>query len=139
MATQITVETSVHAPIERAWQAWTDPKHITAWNAASDDWHCPRATNDLRAGGTFTTRMEARDGSQGFDFGGTYSDVTPHEHIAYVMDGEDARHVDVTFTQEGDHVKIVETFDAETENPIDMQRAGWQSILDRFKAYAESM
>jgi uncharacterized protein YndB with AHSA1/START domain len=131
----ITITTSVHASLTTVWERWTQTKHVIQWNAASDDWFCPRAENDLRTGGQFTYRMEARDGSAGFDFGGTYRDVTPNQHIAYAM--EDGRTVDVTFEASGDQVTITETFDAESENPLEMQRAGWQSILDRFKAYAE--
>ncbi|MBP9869413.1 SRPBCC family protein [Patescibacteria group bacterium] len=137
MATQVTVETVVRASPEKVWSAWTEPEHVTKWNAASADWHSPRATNDLRVDGRFNTRMESRDGSQGFDFEGTYIDVVPHQRIAYVMD--DGRKVDITFTQEGESVKVVETFDAETENSVEMQKAGWQSIMDGFKKYVEEM
>jgi uncharacterized protein YndB with AHSA1/START domain len=139
MNNPITIETSVHAPIEKVWSAWTEPQHITKWNAASEDWHTPRAENDLRVGGTFSSRMEARDGSQGFDFGGTYTEVVPNERIAYTMNGEDARKVEITFTTEGDHVKIVEMFEPESENPIEMQKGGWQSIMNGFKAYVEKL
>lgn len=137
MAEQVTVETVVHASPEKVWNAWTEPEHITKWNAASEDWHTPRATNDLRVDGRFSSRMESRDGSQGFDFEGTYTEVVPHQRIAYVMD--DGRNVGITFTQEGESVKIVETFDAESENPVEFQKAGWQSIMDGFKKYAEGM
>ena len=131
----ITVQTKVEAPLIKAWQFWTEPEHIMQWNNASPDWHTPRATNDLRTGGSFTSRMEARDGSVGFDFGGTYSEVVPHQHIAYAMD--DGRKVTVTFKAEGDDTMIIETFDPETENSPEMQRAGWQSIMDNFKSYVE--
>jgi len=133
--TSITIETTVDAPVEKVWERWTRPEHITRWNAASDDWHTPTATNDLRPGGTFTSRMEARDGSMGFDFGGTYDDVDHHRHISYTMG--DGRRVSVTFDSHGDKTKVVETFDAETENSLEMQRAGWQAILDNFKKYTE--
>jgi uncharacterized protein YndB with AHSA1/START domain len=133
---KITVETSVHAPVEKAWACWTNPDCITRWNAASDDWHSPRATNDLRVGGTFTARMEAKDGSAGFDFGGTYTAVEEFAEISYVMD--DGRAVTVSFDGHGDHTHVTETFDAETQNPEDMQRQGWQAILDNFAAHVEA-
>jgi uncharacterized protein YndB with AHSA1/START domain len=134
--TKITVQTEVSVPVAEAWKFWTLPAHITKWNSASPDWHTPRATNDLRKGGRFTARMEARDGSAGFDFGGTYEEVKPQSHISYSLD--DGRKVKVDFTAKGNATLIVETFDAETENSPEMQRSGWQAILDNFKAYAES-
>lgn len=134
--TPITIETTVQAPVEKVWDTWTQPEHITQWNAASEDWHTPSATNDLRTGGSFTSRMEAKDGSVGFDFGGTYDEVVPHKVIRYTM--EDGRQVSVRFDTQGDTTKIVETFDAESQNSVEMQRSGWQSILDNFKRYAET-
>lgn len=134
--TQITVETSVHAPIEKVWECWTAPEHITKWNAASDDWHTPKAENDLREGGKFVSRMEAKDGSVGFDFGGTYTTVVEHKQIDYTMD--DGRTVSVLFDGHGDHTHVTEVFDPELENAPDMQRQGWQSIMDNFKKYVES-
>lgn len=136
MSQQITVQTTVSAPLKTVWSYWTEPQHITKWNAASDDWHTPHAENDLRPGGTFLARMEAKDKSVGFDFMGTYTDVVPEKRIAYTI--EDGRQVDIVFTVEGNRVTIKETFDAEMENPPEMQRAGWQAILDRFKAYVEA-
>lgn len=136
--TMITVQAHVAAPIEKVWEFWTEPEHITQWNFASNDWQCLSATNDLRVGGTFSSRMEAKDGSAGFDFGGTYTEVVPRARIFYVMSGADERKVDVTFTVVDDGVLVTETFDAETENPVDMQRAGWQAILDNFKKYVEN-
>lgn len=133
--TPITVETTVNAPVATVWKCWTEPEHITQWNAASDDWHSPSATNDLREGGTFTARMEAKDGSAGFDFGGTYTKVVDQKEIAYTMD--DGRKVSVTFEDKGDQTHVIETFDAETQNSPELQRAGWQSILDNFKKHAE--
>lgn len=133
----ITVQAHVAAPIEKVWEFWTEPAHITQWNFASPDWQCPAATNDLRVGGAFSSRMEAKDGSAGFDFGGTYTDVVPQQHIAYTM-GESGRTVEVTFTPDENGVQVVETFVAETVNPIDMQRSGWQAILDNFKTYVEN-
>ena len=132
----ITVETTVHAPVDKAWHCWTAPECITQWNAASDDWHSPSASNDLREGGTFTARMEAKDGSAGFDFGGTYTKVVEHEQIDYTMD--DGRTVSVAFDGHGDHTHVVETFDAETENSEELQRQGWQSILENFKKHVEA-
>jgi uncharacterized protein YndB with AHSA1/START domain len=136
-ATKVTVETTVNAPVEKVWRAWSEPQHITKWCAASDDWHAPKAENDLRTGGAFSTRMEAKDGSFGFDFGGVYDNVRKHELIAYTMD--DGRKVQVTFSPSGDQTKVIETFDAETTNPVEMQRGGWQAILDNFKKYTEAL
>ncbi len=134
--TPITIETSINAPIDTVWNCWTQPDCIMQWNAASDDWHTPSATNDLREGGSFTSRMEAKDGSVGFDFGGTYTKVIEHKEIAYTM--SDGRKVSIAFDGHGHHTHVTETFDPESENPIDMQRDGWQSILDNFKDHVES-
>ena len=131
----ITVENTVNAPVEKVWECWTKPEHITQWNNASDDWHTPHAENDLRAGGSFVSRMEAKDGSMGFDFGGVYDSVINNQYIAYTMD--DGRKVKITFTGNGDKTKVVESFEAENENSIEMQQGGWQAILDNFKKYAE--
>lgn len=133
---KIAIETTVRAPLEAVWKAWTTPDDIVQWNAASDDWHTPSATVDLRVGGTFTSRMEAKDGSMGFDFEGTYTDVVAHERLAYAMD--DGREVVVEFLPRGDEVVVRETFDAEASNPVEMQRDGWQAILDRFARYVEA-
>lgn len=132
----ITVETTVHAPIETVWACWTEPEHIMQWNTASDDWHTPSATNDLREGGSFTARMEAKDGSVGFDFGGTYTKVLEHRQINYTM--SDGRTVSIAFDSHGDHTHISETFDPESVNSRQMQQDGWQAILDNFKKYTES-
>jgi len=134
--TMITVETKIHAPVEKVWAFWTSPDHITQWNHASEDWHTPRALNDLRPGGKFLSRMEARDGSMGFDFEGTYHSIQSHERIDYSM--ADGRKVRITFQDNGNHTTVVESFDPENENPIEMQRSGWQAILDNFRKYAES-
>ena len=136
MATVITIEATVNAPIEKVWNYWTSPEHITQWNAASDDWHTPKATNDLTVGGRFTSRMEAKDGSFGFDFGGTYTEVSTHKKIAYTLDAD--RTVSITFTPTATGVKVVESFEAETQNSEELQRAGWQAILDNFKKYTEA-
>ncbi|CAM4515718.1 MAG: SRPBCC family protein [Paenibacillus macerans] len=131
----IKVEAIVHAPVESVWEYWTEPKHITKWNQASDDWHTPYAENDLRAGGKFVSRMEAKDGSFGFDFGGVYDEVNMNESISYTLG--DGRKVKIDFIRQGDDTKIIEVFEAEETNAIEMQQAGWQAILDNFKKYAE--
>lgn len=138
MKEQITVETVVQAPVSRVWQCWTNPEHITKWCFASDDWCAPVATNDVRVGGVFTTRMEAKDKSAGFDFGGTYTVVEEEKRLDYVMNGEDERKVSILFTVVGEGCRVTETFEAESENPLEMQRAGWQSILENFRQYVES-
>lgn len=132
----ITVETVVHAPLDKVWRHWTEPRHITQWSFASDEWHAPSAENDLQAGGKFLTRMEAKDGSFGFDFAGVYDEVREQELIAYTLG--DGRKVAITFAARGDDTKVVEVFDAEETNPVEMQQAGWQAFLDNFKAYVES-
>ncbi|MBI3259014.1 MAG: SRPBCC family protein [Ignavibacteriae bacterium] len=132
---KITIEAHIDAPIEKVWDYWNSPKHITQWCNASDDWHAPHAENDLKIGGEFSTRMEAKDGSFGFDFGGVYDDVITNKHIAYTMG--DSRKVDITFSTHGNRTHIVETFEAESTNPIEMQRDGWQAILNNFKKYTE--
>lgn len=134
--TRISVETVVHADIEKTWLLWTTPGHIMKWNNASADWHTPKAENDLRTGGSFSYRMEAKDGSFGFDFNGIYDEVKPHEWICYTM--EDGRKVEISFKSYGGKTDITEIFDAENENPIELQRDGWQAILDNFKKYAEA-
>ena len=132
----INIEALVNAAPERVWDYWTKPEHIMEWNSASPDWHTPHAQNDLRPGGSFSSRMEARDGSMGFDFGGVYDDVIPYEHISYTLG--DGRKVIVTFEAEGGATRVRESFTPESENPEEFQKAGWQSILDNFKKYAES-
>lgn len=135
-ATKITVEATIKAPVTKVWKLWSEPEHITKWCSASDEWHTPRAENDLRTGGKFSSRMEAKDGSMGFDFGGVYDDVRINEYIEYTMG--DGRKVEIIFSGNNDETRIVETFDAESENPIEMQQGGWQAILDNFKKYAEN-
>lgn len=134
--TTITIEAIVNAPVEKVWNFWTSPEHIVKWNSASEDWHTPKAENDLRAGGSFSSRMEAKDGSFGFDFGGIYDEVKTNEIIAYTL-GDD-RKVKIQFTDNGDSTTVTESFDAESENPIEMQKGGWQAILDNFKTYTET-
>ena len=131
----LTVQTTVNTPVAQVWELWTKPEHITQWAHASDDWHTTRAENDVRVGGNFNSRMEAKDGNFGFDFGGTYDEVRNHEYMAYTLG--DGRKVDITFTPNGNETKVVENFEAETTNPIEMQQGGWQAIMDNFKKYAE--
>jgi uncharacterized protein YndB with AHSA1/START domain len=133
----ITVSAIVNAPVAKVWESWGKPEHITKWCQASADWHAPYADNDLHTGGTFKTTMAAKDGSFSFDFGGVYSDVQENKYIAY--DLEDGRQVAITFTDMGDSTKVEETFDPENQNPAEMQRGGWQAILDNFKNYTETL
>lgn len=134
--TKITVEATINAPVEKVWNHWTGSEHVTKWCNASDDWHTPSAENDLRVGGKFVTRMEAKDGSFGFDFGGVYDEVKTNELIAYTL--EDGRKVRITFSGNNYVTEVLETFDAETINSIELQRDGWQAIMDNFKKYIES-
>lgn len=136
-ATKITVTATINAPVAKVWEYWNAPEHIVKWNAASDDWHSPRSANDLRPGGKFETRMEAKDGSFGFDFGGVYDEVEEHELIAYTMG--DGRTVRVIFSASGNTTTVTETFDAEDTHSIEMQQGGWQAILDNFKKYTEAL
>jgi uncharacterized protein YndB with AHSA1/START domain len=131
----ITVESKINVPMDKVWKLWTTPEDIVKWNFASDDWQTPHAENNLRAGGIFNYRMEAKDGSMRFDFGGVYKKVKPNELIEYEIG--DGRKVRIDFTGNGNETKIVETFEAETTNSAEMQRSGWQAILDNFKKYAE--
>ena len=133
---KITVQTIVNADLDRVWSAWNDPEAIKRWNGASEDWHTTQASVDLREGGRFSSRMEAKDGSAGFDFEGTYTRVVPHQAIEYRM--SDGREVQVDFTDRGDAVLVSTTFDAETENPPEMQRQGWQAIQDNFGRHVEA-
>ena len=134
--TTITVETTVKAPVEKVWQYFTAPEHITKWNNASDDWHTPSAKNDLRVGGDFVYRMEAKDGSFGFDFGGVFDEVKANKRLAYTIG--DGRKVEVDFTPDGNETKVVETFEAENMHSHEMQKGGWQAILDSFKKHVEN-
>lgn len=135
MTSPIIINTTIEAPVEKVWELWTTPKHIKEWNSASVDWHTPVATNDLRPGGAFLSRMEAKDGSFGFDFSGIYDEVKEHEFISYSL--ADGRKVTIAFTGDDKTTTITETFDPENENSRDMQRDGWQAILNNFKAHAE--
>lgn len=134
--TKITVETVVNAPVEKVWDVWTEPRHIVHWNFASIDWHTTYAENDLRVGGKFLSRMEAKDGSNGFDFNGSYNSLELYKFIEYSL--ADGRRVRVTFEAKGAGTRITETFETESSNPVELQQEGWQSILDNFKRYVES-
>ena len=133
----ITVQAVIDAPVEQVWKLYTEPEHVMKWNNASNDWHTPRAENDLKVGGKFLYRMEAKDGSSGFDFDGTYEQVVANELIVYSI--SDGRKVEVTFTNDDNaRTKMDTTFEAESTNPIEMQRDGWQAILNNFKIYVET-
>ena len=131
----ITVETTVRAPLAAVWRAYTTPADIVQWNAASDDWHTTTASVDLRPGGNFSSRMEAKDGSMGFDFAGTYTSVEPERRLAYTFGDRTA---EVTFAERPEGVQVRVTFDPEQTHPLEMQRAGWQAILDNFKRHTEA-
>lgn len=133
---KITVEATIKADIRSVWSAWNNPDDIKQWNAASDDWHTPSCRVDLREGGSFCSRMEAKDGSMGFDFEGVYSNVVEHQLIAYTMG--DGRSVSISFKEVPDGVLVSETFDAEGEHSIELQRQGWQSILNNFARHVEA-
>lgn len=132
---RIVVETTVPVHVAEAWAAYTSPDRITRWNFASDGWHCPRASVDLREGGQFTSRMEAKDGSMGFDFAGTYTKVIEPERLDYDLGG---RQVSVSFTPQGQHTHLRVSFAPETSFPVDQQRSGWQAILDNFARYVSA-
>ena len=134
--TAISIGQTINAPVEKVWDYFSNPEHITGWNNASEDWFTPRAQNDLRAGGSFVYRMESRDGKYGFDFGGTYDSIKEKEYMEYTIG--DGRKVKVHFIPEGNATRIEESFEPESQNPIEMQRSGWQAILDNFKKYTES-
>jgi uncharacterized protein YndB with AHSA1/START domain len=125
----------VNAPIEKVWTCWTAPEHMVKWNFASDDWHCPAATNDLQVGGTFVATMASKDGSMSFDFIGIYDEIEKHTRIRYHT--TDNRVVEVLFEATENGTRVTETVDAEKMNPVEMQQAGWQAILNNFKFYTE--
>ena len=133
----ITVKCKVEAPIEEVWKLWTTPEHITKWNNASEDWHTPYSENDLRVGGKFKSTMASKDGTMSFDFEGIYTEVKNHSFIEYKL--ADERKVDIYFIGLEDGVEIIESFDPENQNSEEMQREGWQAILDNFKKYAERL
>jgi uncharacterized protein YndB with AHSA1/START domain len=135
--TNITVEAIINAPVETVWQCWTEPKHIVNWNNASDDWHTTEATNDLKIGGKFSSIMAAKDGSFSFDFWGIYDAVETHKLIAYTLG--DGRDVTISFSQKDNQTMVTEVFEPEDENTIELQKGGWQAILNNFKKYVESL
>ena len=134
-ATTITVESTINAPVDKVWKYWTEPQHITQWCQASDDWHAPYAENDLKVDGQFKTTMAAKDGSFSFDFGGVYTRVDEHKAIEYTLG--DNRKVQIYFTPGNNSTHVVETFEAENTHSVEMQKGGWQAILDNFKKYTE--
>lgn len=135
MPEQLTVKTIVNSPMEKVWSYYTNPEHITKWNFASDDWHCPRAKNDLRAGGQFSYRMESKESGDGFEFSGTYDEVD-EDSFKYTMD--DGRKVSVEMSGNESTTEVIVMFEAEGENDLEFQKQGWQAILNNFKSYVES-
>jgi uncharacterized protein YndB with AHSA1/START domain len=133
----ITVEAIINAPVETVWQCWTEPKHIVNWNNASDDWHTTEATNDLKIGGKFSSIMAAKDGSFSFDFWGIYDVVETHKLLAYTLG--DGRDVTISFSKNGNQTTVTEVFEPEDQNSIELQKGGWQAILNNFKKYVESL
>lgn len=136
MTKPITIQTTINAPMSKVWECWNSPEHIEQWAFADDSWEATNAQNDLKAGGKFSTIMGAKDKSASFEFGGVYSTVKEHELIEYDM--SDSRHVKTEFSETPEGVHVVQTFDPESENSEEMQRSGWQSILDNFKKHVES-
>lgn len=132
---KITVNTLIGRDRDQVWQAYTRPEHIVNWNFATTDWHCPKVESDLRVGGTYLARMEARDGALGFDFKAVFDDIVPQEKIVYTL--EDGRKVSTVFEAVDGGTQVTTVFEAEDQNPVDMQKAGWQAILNHFKAYTE--
>ena len=133
---KISVETVIDAPLDKVWECYVEPDHITNWNFASEDWHCPASSVDLRVGGEFSSRMEAKDGSMGFDFAGTYTKIETGKLLEYEF-GD--RNASIEFSEEPHGVKVTVTFDAESQNPEEMQRSGWQAILNNFRSYVSSL
>lgn len=133
---KITIKATVSADKQKVWDYYTKPEHITKWNFADPSWHCPSATNDLKVGGRYVARMEAKDGSFGFDFEGIYNQIPEYEGFTFTM--PDNRVVQVAFKEVDDQIEVTVTFDAESQNPVEMQRQGWQAILDNFKKYTET-
>lgn len=132
----ITITALIDAPMNTVWEKWTNPADVMNWNNASDDWHTPKAENDLRIGGKFSYTMAAKDGSFSFDFGGTYTDLIEHKLIEYALGDE--REISISFVEENGMIIVTEKFDPEQTNPLEMQQAGWQAILNNFKKYVES-
>ncbi|MDX5396684.1 MAG: SRPBCC family protein [Hymenobacteraceae bacterium] len=134
--TKVTIDTNISAPVAKVWEYYTQPEHITNWNFASDDWQCPKAENDLKPGGKYFARMEAKDGSFGFDFEAVYDEVIEHKKLAYSL--TDGRKVITHFVEKNGTTHVTTTFDAETQNDVEMQKSGWQAILNNFKKYTEA-
>lgn len=134
---KITIKADIQVPVEKVWNAYTQPEHITRWNRASEDWHCPRAENDLKVGGKYNARMEAKDGSFGFDFEAIYDEIINKKKLSYNM--LDGRNATTEFISDGNRTKVATTFDPENQNPVEMQQEGWQAILNNFKNYVESI
>ncbi len=132
---KITVEVFIQAALGKVWEYWTKPEHIVNWNFANEDWQCPKATNELKVGGKFSSTMEAKDGSFGFDFEGVYDNIIEHQVIEYSM--PDGRKVKIMFEDAGEATIVTESFDPESQNPMDLQKMGWQAILNNFKTYSE--
>ncbi|MFP9116122.1 SRPBCC family protein [Flavobacterium sp. RHBU_3] len=135
MSNKITITATVHADAKKAWEYYTEPKHITQWNFADPSWHCPAASNDMQVGGKYSARMEAKDGSFGFEFEATYNAIEPGKNFTYTM--PDGREVTVVFSPADDATEVTVTFDPENQNPIEMQRGGWQLILNNYKKYTD--
>ena len=133
---KITVSAKINAPLDKVWDGYTHPSHIVKWNFADPSWHCPTAENDMKIGGTYKARMEAKDGSFGFDFIAVYTDIKEGEGFTYGFDG---RNVTVQFNDLGNQTEVIVRFDPETENPVEMQQDGWQAILNNFKMYSETL
>lgn len=133
---KITIEATIMASNDKVWTYYTSPSHIIHWNAASDDWCCPHAENELHVGGKYKARMESKDKQYGFDFEGTYTKVTHEKQLTFTL--EDNREVDIIFTDLNATTRLIITFDAETENSVELQKSGWQSILNNFKLYVET-
>jgi uncharacterized protein YndB with AHSA1/START domain len=133
---KITINAEIDASVEKVWEMWNSPEHIVNWNATSEDWQTTRASNELKIGGSSSCRMEAKDGSMGFDFNWIYTAVESNKHLEYTL--EDNRKVVIDFSEENGKVNIIQTFDAETENTMELQKLGWQSILNNFKKYVEN-
>lgn len=136
MSNKITVAATIHADAKKAWDHYTKPGHITKWNFADPSWHCPSASNDMRVGGKYSARMEAKDGSFGFDFEAIYDEIVNGEKFTYTLG--DGRQATVIFKKNGDQTDVTVSFDPENENPLEMQKGGWQAILNNFKSYTET-
>ena len=136
MDNKITVTATINADVKKVWDYYTNPAHIVNWNFAAPSWHCPTATNDMKVGGVYKARMEAKDGSFGFDFEAVYNEIIPEEKIVYTI--ADGRKVINTFEEKNGETRVITEFEAESQNPIEMQKGGWQSIFDNFKNYTET-